>query len=82
MMSNSAYLVEKLDAASVKNWRNPNSNTVFFERPAEEIMMRYDLAPEESPRFGKLAHFIVMPHVHKKLIDQFVNDMKRWKASR
>ena len=81
MMSNSAYLVEKLDAAGVKNWRNPNSNTVFFERPAEEIMKRYDLAPEESPKFGKLAHFIVMPHVHKKLIDQFAGDMKRWKAS-
>jgi histidine decarboxylase len=81
MMSNSAYLVEKLDAAGVKNWRNPNSNTVFFERPAEEIMRRYDLAPEESPTFGKLAHFIVMPHVHKQLIDQFADEMKGWKAA-
>jgi histidine decarboxylase len=80
MMSNAAYLVDKLEAAGVKHWRNPNSNTVFFERPDAEIMMKYDLAPEESPTFGKLAHFVVMPHIHKALIDQFADDMKRWKA--
>jgi histidine decarboxylase len=43
-------------------------------------MQRYDLAPEEDPSFGKVAHLIVMPHV-SKVLDQFVGDMQEWKAS-
>lgn len=79
MMRNTDYLVEGLKAAGVRSWRNPFSSTVFFERPDETILAKYDLAPEESPTLGKLAHFIVMPHVHKKLIDGFIRDMRKWK---
>jgi len=80
MMSNTDYLVKQLAAAGVRYWRNPNSNTVFFERPDDAILAKYDLAPEESAKFGKLAHFIVMPHVQKPLIDRFFRDMWRWKS--
>lgn len=80
MIGNTDYLAAGLTAAGVKNWRNPHSNTVFFERPSDAVLKKYDLAPEESPTFGKLAHFIVMPHVQKKLIDRFVADMRDWKT--
>lgn len=80
ILANAGYLHESLQAAGVKAWKNPYSNTVFFERPSGDLLGKYDLAPDESPVFGKLAHFIVMPHVKKKLIDGFVNDMRRWKA--
>ena len=80
LLSNADYLLEKLQSAGVKAWKNPYSNTIFFERPPVEILGKYDLAPDESPVFGKLAHFIIMPHVNKKLMDGFVRDMASWKA--
>ena len=80
LLSNADYLLEKLQAAGIKAWKNPYSNTIFFERPPVEILGKYDLAPDESPVFGKLAHFIIMPHVNKKLMDSFVRDMASWKA--
>jgi histidine decarboxylase len=79
MLRDADYLEQSLRGAGIKVWKNPNSNTVFFERPDQEILGKYDLAPDESPNFGKLAHFVVMPHVHKPLIDGFVEDVKRWK---
>ena len=80
LLSNADYVLEKLQSAGVKAWKNPYSNTLFFERPPVEILGKYDLAPDESPVFGKLAHFIIMPHVNKKLMDGFVRDMASWKA--
>ena len=79
MLRDADYLEQKLRNSGIKVLKNPNSNTIFFERPDQEILGRYDLAPDESPTFGKLAHFLVMPHVHKPLIDSFVRDMRRWK---
>jgi histidine decarboxylase len=80
LLSNADYLLEKLQAAGIKAWKNPYSNTIFFERPPGEILGKYDLAPDESPVFGKLAHFIIMPHVNKKLMNGFIKDMASWKA--
>jgi histidine decarboxylase len=68
-----------LRAAGISVWKNPNSNTVFFERPSKEILEEYDLAVDESTRLGKLAHFLVMPHVKRPLVERFVADMRRWK---
>ncbi len=80
ILGNADYLHQSLEAADIKAWKNPYSNTVFFERPSADLLHKYDLAPDESPVFGKLAHFIVMPHVKKKLINGFVKDMKQWKT--
>ena len=44
-------------------------------------MKKYDLAPDESTQFGKIAHFVVMPHVDKQLIEGFVSDLRGWKKS-
>jgi histidine decarboxylase len=79
MLSDSGYLERKLRSVGIRVWRNPDSNTVFFERPKQEILAKYDLASDESPQLGKLAHVLIMPHVHKPLIDTFVADMNRWK---
>ena len=79
MLSDSDYLERRLRNVGIMAWKNSNSNTVFFERPNEEILAKYDLAADESPQLGKLAHFLILPHVHKPLIDSFVEDMNRWK---
>jgi histidine decarboxylase len=74
------YLVHELTKKGIKAWKNPYSNTVFFERPSQQIIEKYDLAPDESPVFGKLAHIVVMQHINKQLLDSFVHDIKQWKA--
>jgi len=81
MLQGADHLVKRLGEKGVRAWKNPVSNTVFFERPDQAILAKYDLAPDESPTFGKLAHFIVMPHVGRTLIDAFVDDMSAWKAA-
>jgi histidine decarboxylase len=80
-LNNAEYLLQSLAEAGVRVWKNPYSNTLFFERPSAAVMKKYDLAPDESTQFGKIAHFVVMPHVDRKLIDSFVLDMKEWKGS-
>jgi histidine decarboxylase len=79
MLRDADHLAERLRAAGISVWKNPNSNTVFFERPSKEILEEYDLAVDESTRLGKLAHFLVMPHVKRPLVERFVADMRRWK---
>ena len=80
-LTNAEYLLKSLQKAGVRAWKNPYSNTLFFERPSEAVMKKYDLAPDESTQFGKIAHFVVMPHVDKKLIEGFVSDLRGWKKS-
>jgi len=80
MLLGAEHLLTELTAISVKAWKNPYSNTVFFEQPPADIMQRYDLAPENDRRFGRVAHFIVMPHTDK-LLQPFVLDMKSWKEN-
>ena len=80
-LSNAEYLFKSLEGAGVRVWKNPYSNTLFFERPPQHFMKKYDLAPDEGAPFGKIAHFVVMPHVDRNLIDSFVLDMKGWKKT-
>jgi histidine decarboxylase len=80
MLQGADDLLAQLQAIPIKAWKNPHSNTVFFEQPPADIMQRYDLAPENDARFGRVAHFIVMPHA-AKLLEPFVRDMKGWKQN-
>jgi histidine decarboxylase len=82
ILATAQYLLECLKNAGVKAWKNPYSNTVFFERPSKAIQEKYDLAPgkikglEELEEFLDVAHVVVMPHVSRELIDSFVHDMQ------
>ena len=80
-LTNAEYLLKSLQKAGIRAWKNPYSNTLFFERPSEAVMKKYDLAPDESTQFGKIAHFVVMPHVDKKLIEGFVSDRGGMKST-
>ncbi len=72
-----AYLKQKLDAINWPCWSNKYSNTVFFKRPSAEIVRKYTLAQGYDDRFGgELAHVVVMQHVTKEKIDQFIKELK------
>ena len=78
MLENAAYLKKRLDEIGWPAWISSEmSNTVFFERPSDEIMEKYTLAPDHDDRFGgDLAHVVVMASVTKEHIDSLVEDLE------
>ncbi len=65
------YAIAELDKLDLHPWRNKNSNSVVFDRPAETIVHQWQLAVQ-----GSLAHIITMPHVGKDHINRLVIDLK------
>ena len=77
IMECTAYLKQRLDAIGWPAWNNKYSNTVFFRRPSEDIVNTYILAQGNDENFGgKLAHIVVMQHVTKEKIDQFISALQ------
>ena len=60
------YLVERVPLA----WRNQNSITVVLPKPCESIINKWHLASK-----GDLSHVVVMPHVTKEMLDDFIFDI-------
>ena len=67
MLDVAAYAVERFNERGIPAWRNRNSVTVVFPRPAEEIVQAWQLAP-----LGDIAHVITMPHVTRDMVDEIV----------
>lgn len=77
LMDNAAYLKQKLDEIGWPCWVNEYSNTVFFKRPSADIVSKYNLAQGHDEQFGgDLAHIVVMQHVTRDKIDQFVDELR------
>ena len=77
MLENTNYLQRKFDEMGYPAWHMPYSNTVFFKRPAEWIRKKYMLAEGFLPEYGgELSHIVVMQHVNKSIIDEFLEDLK------
>lgn len=77
LMKNTDYLQQKFDEMGYPAWHMPYSNTVFFKRPAEWIRDKYSLANGNLPDYGgELSHIVVMQHVRKNIIDDFIADLK------
>ncbi|MDD6780513.1 MAG: hypothetical protein PUD94_05830, partial [Prevotellaceae bacterium] len=56
---------------------NKYSNTVFFKRPDDEMVSKYNLANSYDERFGgNLSHVVVMQHVKKDVIDKFIAELE------
>ena len=67
MLDTAAYAVERFNERGIPAWRNRNSVTVVFPRPAAEIVQAWQLAP-----LGDIAHVITMPHVTRAMVDEIV----------
>lgn len=63
------YAIELLEKRGVPAWRNRNSITVVFPRPADPVIKKWQIAP-----YGDIGHLITMPHVKKETVDLFVAD--------
>lgn len=62
------YAVENIENA----WRNHNSITVVFPKPKDDIINKWQLATQ-----GDISHIVIMPHVTKEKIDNFINDLAK-----
>jgi histidine decarboxylase len=51
------------------SWRNQNSITVVFPKPSDSVIHKWHLATEDD-----ISHAIIMPHVTKEMIDEFIHD--------
>jgi len=78
MLENTEYLQQKFDEIGYPAWHMPYSNTVFFKRPPEWIKQKYSLANGYIEKYGgELSHIVVMQHVKKNIIDEFIEDLQK-----
>ena len=69
-MALASYMVGKLNHHGIKAWCHKNSTTVVFEKLAEPILHKWQIAIH-----GNIGHVIVMPHVTREQLDHFVDDI-------
>ena len=69
MLDTAEYAVGQFNERGIPAWRHRNSVTVVFPRPPDEVIRKWQMAPE-----GDIAHIITMPHVSREMIDELVRD--------
>lgn len=63
------YAVDRFQEKGVDAWRNLNSITVVFPHPADSVMEKWVVAPNQG-----IGHIIALPHMDKTMIDEFIDD--------
>ena len=63
------YAVARFNDSGIPAWRNRNSVTIVFPKPADDVVRKWQLAPYEG-----IAHLIAMPHVTRETVDEVVDD--------
>ncbi len=77
ILEETAYFDAKLNEIGYPHWINDLSNTIVLKRPNEKLMKKYTLAAGYDDKMGgEVCHLVVMQHVDKKLINQFVYDLQ------
>lgn len=71
-IENARYLYDQLVEIDYEACVNDFSNTVLLDHPSKKISKKWQLASQ-----GEKSHIVVMQHVTKKKIDQFIDDLKR-----
>jgi histidine decarboxylase len=71
-LNNAKYAKLRLDAEGIKSWHNKNSPIVIFPSQREDVLSKWQIAQHKGN-----AHIITMPHITKKHIDAFVEELIR-----
>ena len=69
MLDTAEYAVDQFNKRGIPAWRHRNSATVVFPKPAPEVFMKWQIAPE-----GDDTRIVTMPHVTRQMIDELVED--------
>ena len=59
----------KLKANNIDAWINKHSITVVFPRPSDEMVKKWSLATEDD-----ISHVVVMQHVTKEILSEFIDE--------
>jgi histidine decarboxylase len=86
VLANTDYLLEEMrmhmrDLLPMRS--NALSNTVYFKCPTKRIVEKYSLATMTLKRLGRkvqFAHVVIMPHVNKKVLGEFLTDLEEERA--
>lgn len=77
MLERALWLKDELESIGYPVWLEPASNTIYFKRPPEDIVTKYDLAPDYDERLGgELSHIVIMQHVTRERLEGFLKDIK------
>lgn len=70
---NAGYAVSAINKLGLGHeaWKNNLSITIVLRKPADWVVKKWQLACVEN-----LCHIVVLPHVTKELLDEFVDDLK------
>ena len=80
IIENAVWLKNELDKLNWPAWIEPMSNTVYFKTPSKAVVDKYHLAPEYDERLGgEISHIVVMQHVTKKQLQNFLNNFAKAK---
>lgn len=78
MLETTKWFCQQLEAMNYPYYCGEASNTVYMKRPSAEIVDKYGLAMDYDERLGgELAHVIIMQHIDKKKLTQFMDDLKK-----
>lgn len=77
LIENANYFYYSLREKNYPVWLNAFSNTVYFKQPSIEICKKWCLAKINCPKLGALAHAVVMQHVDRAMIDDFIADITK-----
>jgi histidine decarboxylase len=75
IIENAHYFYTQLKKRQYPVWLNPFSNTVYFKAPSMELCEHWTLSLFTCPKLGPLAHAIIMQHVDKEMIDEFLREL-------
>ena len=76
VLENTVYLKSKFEALGWPCRNSKHSNTIIFKCPSDELVHRYTLACGNVDG-KKVAHIVVMQHVTKELIDEFIDSLAK-----
>lgn len=65
------YTLKELQTIGRKAWANPHSTTIVLDNPGNYIVNKWQLA--STP---EIAHVIILPGVTKRIINNFITDLK------
>lgn len=81
IIGNAHYLYQQLRLRDYPAWLNPHSNTVYFKAPSRSICSHWTLSMFTCRRLGALAHIIIMQHVTRDKINEFLQELDRERYS-
>lgn len=70
-VENAQFLEKSLKELGLKVWKNIYATTVVIEKLSDDLCKKWELAIQDD-----ICHVVVMPHVTKDVLIDFLNDVK------